>query len=236
MGEFIISSMVKNWFLRGWAIYKKNFKLLVAGAFILSGIVFLIDKVKPFLPGGVWLSYAVTFIISPVLTVGWYFLCLKLVKGRSAKVVDVFSGFVRFGQVWLTQFFWFLIMVAGMILLIVPGIVWGIKYGLSLFAVMDKSLSAKESIKFSGRITYGYKKKLFEVFMIVIGLSLPFFAIVVILQIAGSEFLILGQLIMFAADVLIIYPWATAAYAAAYDEISKAKESEIKHQGEENPK
>ncbi|KKP35893.1 MAG: hypothetical protein UR26_C0002G0195 [candidate division TM6 bacterium GW2011_GWF2_32_72] len=75
-------------------------------------------------------------------------------------------GFVIYG----------LICLGGTILVIIPGIIWGIKYCFWIFILIDKNLSAWESIKFSGKITYGYKKKL-----LILLLASPILAIITFL-------------------------------------------------------
>jgi uncharacterized membrane protein len=54
-----------------------------------------------------------------------------------------------------------LIVVGGIILLIVPGIIWSIKYMFTPFIVIDKSMMPMDAIRESGRITDGHKSQLF---------------------------------------------------------------------------
>lgn len=50
---------------------------------------------------------------------------------------------------------------AGLILIVVPGIIWGIMFGYATYFVIDKRLSPPQALKESRRITYGYKWELF---------------------------------------------------------------------------
>ncbi len=62
-----------------------------------------------------------------------------------------------------------LIIVGGLLLLIIPGIYWAIKYQFTLNLVVDKKLQPVEALKESGKITYGHKWWLLG-FGIVLGL------------------------------------------------------------------
>jgi uncharacterized membrane protein len=54
-----------------------------------------------------------------------------------------------------------LIFVVGLILVIIPGIIWGIMFGFAVYLVIDKNMWPIEALKESKRITYGYKWELF---------------------------------------------------------------------------
>jgi len=54
-----------------------------------------------------------------------------------------------------------LICAVGLILVIIPGIIWGIMFGFAGYFVVDKKMWPIEALKESKRITYGYKLELF---------------------------------------------------------------------------
>ncbi len=53
-----------------------------------------------------------------------------------------------------------LALVIGLILVIVPGIIWGIMFGYAPYLVIDKNMWPIDALKESSRITYGYKWEL----------------------------------------------------------------------------
>jgi uncharacterized membrane protein len=74
------------------------------------------------------------------------------------------------------NFFWGnvlygLIMVAGLILLIVPGIIWALKYMFVPYLIMDRGLKPMEAIRESGRMTDGHKWHLFKFSLVLIGVN-----------------------------------------------------------------
>ena len=56
---------------------------------------------------------------------------------------------------------YFLIIYAGILLLIVPGIIWAIKFSLCFYFVVDKNLGPIQALKASSRTTKGVKWDLF---------------------------------------------------------------------------
>lgn len=49
----------------------------------------------------------------------------------------------------------------GYILLVIPGIIWTLKYQFVPYLVADKEMDAKEAFEYSARMTDGWKMKLF---------------------------------------------------------------------------
>lgn len=90
-----------------------------------------------------------------------------------------------------------LIVLGGLILLVVPGIVWGVKYQFVPYIVMERDMRIWDAFRESDRITEGYKWKLLG-FGIVLGL----------LILAGFLFLLVGA--------LVAIPVAMLAYVRAY--------------------
>jgi uncharacterized membrane protein len=62
-----------------------------------------------------------------------------------------------------------LIILGGLLLLVVPGVIWAIKYQFAMTLVVDKKMGFNEALKTSGRITKGHKGWLFGL-TILIGL------------------------------------------------------------------
>jgi len=57
-------------------------------------------------------------------------------------------------------------------LLIVPGIIWGIKFWFFDYFVIDKGLGSIEALKKSSAITEGHKWNLFIFFLVITGINL----------------------------------------------------------------
>jgi len=213
-----------SWFSCGWSTFKKNPKTIIGGAVILSIFYFILTLINFFVPGGSLIALLGQLSVGPVLIVGWNFLCFRLVRGDDdVEMLDIFSAFSRFGASWTTFILLWLIILGGCILFIIPGIIWSLKYGLSLFAVMDKQMSPRESIRFSGKITKGHKGKLFGVWTIAILLSFLTWPFSSGLQ-RQNAMLIGAGLIPYLVNILVVTPWLGATTAAAYKSLAYKKE------------
>ena len=226
MGE-VLPLTLRGWLSRGWRTFKRNPKPIIGGAVIFTAYGFVLRLVGSVL-GNPLVLLPLQFVISPVLMVGWCFLSLRLVRGDDAKSSDIFAAFSRFGRAWLTCFLLFLIVLGGFFLLIIPGIIWSLKYGLSVYAVMDRNLSARQSIRFSGKITKGHKGKLFGAGVIgfLLGLlTMPFsFGLQRLGENLGIILVAVG-IVPYLVHLLVIIPWMGATGAAAYDSLAYGEEA-----------
>ena len=90
-------------------------------------------------------------------------------KGEFA---DLFSCFPLFFKFLFSYILYSLIVCGGYVLLIIPGIIWGIKFWFFDYFVIDKWLGPVEALKKSYGITTGVKWNLFVFFLAVIGINL----------------------------------------------------------------
>lgn len=64
------------------------------------------------------------------------------------------------------------IVIVGVILLIVPGIIWGLRYMFVPYLVMERKLDVSAALKESARMTYGHKWQLFGFVLAIAGLNI----------------------------------------------------------------
>jgi len=133
------------------------------------------------------ISTIVSSLLSAYLTIGTIRISLKLADGKKTEFKDLYSAkaetFIRYV---IGGLLYSLIVIAGIILLIIPGIIFAIKYQYYNYLIVDKSLSPFDAIKKSGKITQGYKWNLL-LFGFVIGVVtlLGLFALVVGILVAA---------------------------------------------------
>ena len=158
----------------GWTITKSRFPLLLAylGTLILLGAArYFIEK--PIDSMGVKAVLGIGFQI-----VNWYLTFNAL--GVSLKLID--EKEVTYADFWLPQSnFWFyvlatllygLIIGVGTLLLIVPGIIFGLMFMFYGYVMIEKNLGPIEALKESKRLTAGAKWDLFLFSLLAIGLNL----------------------------------------------------------------
>ncbi len=113
---------------------------------------------------------------------------------------------VRLGDFWKLNPFWkytgtivlyWIIVLCGIVLLIVPGFIWSVMFGFAILLVMDRNMMPMDALKESKRMTYGYKWQLFW------------------LGILSALVVVLG-LICLVVGILVAYPVAMLAFVHAY--------------------
>lgn len=195
----------------GWKTFKKRpgffivFSLIIIGLNIIPGILGNIFSNKQFHLGTFNFIFTILgAILSWIVTLGTINFSLKIYDNKPISYSSIFEK-------WRLAFFYFLasllyglIVFVGFILLIVPGIIWGIKFQYFPYAMVDRGTGVIESLKLSSKITNNNKWKLF-LFNLVQGL----------IMLLG--FLLLG------IGILIAMPVTVMAEAYIYRKLSAGK-------------
>jgi len=97
---------------------------------------------------------------------------LRFCDNEKGRFADLFSQYPLFPQYIVGSILYGLIVFAGTILLIIPGIIWGIQFCFYDYFIVDKGLGPIEALKRSSAITKGVKWDLFAFFLILSGINL----------------------------------------------------------------
>jgi len=148
-------------------------------------------------------------IVSTFLALGAVRIGLNIVSGQAFSVGMLFGeGRKLFKAVIASILFW-LMVVIGLVLLIVPGVYLALRYGQFMTALVDRDMGIMESFYYSSAITTNNRLNLFLLFLIGIGII-----------IAGCLALVIG--LFFAYPVLwlswmVAYRWMQYGHRAALD-------------------
>lgn len=108
-------------------------------------------------------------VISP-LTLGLAFCYLNLVRGKTFKIEDVFSGFSNLGPAIVLRLVSGIFIALWSLLFIIPGIIAKLRYSMAIFILNDNpDLGALEAIRISKKWMIGYKGQLFLLYLSFIG-------------------------------------------------------------------
>jgi len=119
------------------------------------------------------LTPLLTVIISGPFGVGLSLFTLKLSRNEEARFEDSFAGFSNFLNSFLAYILMTLLIVAGTILFIVPGIIIAIALSMTYFVIAeDDQISAVDALKKSYKMMDGHKMKYFFLCLRYIGLAL----------------------------------------------------------------
>jgi len=165
--DFIIGDVLSF----GWRVMKENLGFF-AGLMIVAGGISMIPQILEQLlvhmplPQGVigvlyFLLWVADQLIGVMIGIGFTKIALSFcgqIKPDFNMLFDAWDCFWRYVGAGVL---YGLIVFGGLVLLIIPGIIWSIKFGLCFYFVIDKGLKPIEALKASSRTTQDIKLKLF---------------------------------------------------------------------------
>lgn len=149
----------------GWNELKKNFWYFVG--------ISVIYAVLTSLPNGRDGNHGwgiLGIFISAWLTGGLYRLLLDYKAGTKQEFTVLFTQFKQFWRILLGTILLGLIVAGGLILLIVPGIYWGLKYQFTIMLIVDKDMQITDALRRSGDMTKGIIWPLFMFALAALGI------------------------------------------------------------------
>lgn len=157
----------------GWETLKKDFWYFI-GISVLYLIITSLPNGKD--GNGGWGILGI--FITAWLTGGLYRLLLDYKDGKKQEFTMLFTQFTHFWRILLGELLIALIVLGGLILLIVPGIIWGIRYMFTIMIIVDKNVEIGEAMRISKEMTKGIKGQLFVFALACLGvMALGFIAL-----------------------------------------------------------
>jgi len=214
MKTFSIKESIKT----SWEIVKKSFWFVVGTTFIYLLFNFNINfSAKSGGLGGEMSDYSVTtlllvaciflaivvflWFLRTIVQIGYYRIYLKLLDGIKPSFRELFSNSQPFWRYVGSTILYGLRILLGFVLLIVPGIIWGIKFQFMPILTVDKGLRPVEAMRESARMTEGHKWHLFKFGLVIMAINL------------------LG-LICFGVGILVTIPLSYLAHLYVYRKLS----------------
>lgn len=126
------------------------------------------------------LPFIIVFLLLMPLSFGIYYYFMNMRKGTQ-KLEDLYEFFVDFktGCKLLFAMLWYMFIVTiGMILFIVPGIIWSYRYVMIFYLLIEnRDMTIKDAFKKSKEIMHGHKFKYFIATMIVMLIPMAFYLV-----------------------------------------------------------
>lgn len=143
----------------GWRTAKENIVLFLVVVLVIWAVQAIFN----------WPSYLrgdAYYILMPIFTlINWVVNCfvamavvrisLRFNKGETAELEDLWMGYPKFLGFFAAYLLYGLLVLAGFILLIIPGIYWAVKYQFYAYFIMERDMAPIEALKASGEITRG---------------------------------------------------------------------------------
>lgn len=194
----------------GWETFKKYPLLLIGATALVGAINYFPTLITGFFTengnSNELISLLITLLFWPVqvsISMGIYKIALQLTAGKKTEFSTIlFSDIKSIFNYIFASIIYGLAVGVGLILLIVPGIYFAIKYQFYLYFIIEKKMGAFQALENSGKITDGQKWEL-----------LKFNALTILITIAGVLAILLG--------LLVAMPVVTLAAAYVYKKLSE---------------
>ena len=159
----------------GWEVTKNNLLFLVL-IVLITWAISAVFSVPNMAAGRYFFIYPffslISFVISIFVGIAYIRIGLRFVAGETAEFSDLWASYPLFFKYLVGSILYGLIVLAGLILLIIPGIIWGIKYQFFGYFIVDKEMPPVEAIRRSGEITKGSKWNLFVLALAFLGITI----------------------------------------------------------------
>ncbi len=195
----------------GWDTMKENIGFLIAlllVAFLIQNLpVIIANFVQDDFPFISFVFSVAGWLLSMVVQMGLIKISLKFCVGVQGQMDDLLSSFDILMNFIVGSFLYFLIVLGGLVLLIVPGVIWGIQFSFYSYFIVDKGMGPIEALKASSGATADAKWDLF-----LLGL------LIVLINIAGA--------LCFLVGLFATIPTSMIAYAYVYRKLSGSAASD----------
>jgi uncharacterized membrane protein len=179
----------------GWRAFTANIGPMALYALVVIGVSVLVNIVFG-RPDGTqsFLGNLVGFLVNQLITIGWLRIALDAVDGRpidTDRIRNAFSVFVPF---LVAAILFSLGVTLGLILLIVPGIIFAVVFGFYGWALVDGAVEdGVAALRHSAEITRGNRWQLFGFGIVLLALNL-----------LGLLALVIGVVITSAVSILAL--------------------------------
>jgi len=146
----------------GWDTLRANvsffLKLLVALIVLAMIPAMIIGKIAT--AAGLYIGIPLQFLNlawQSILGMGVLSICLKLYDQKPVEISDLWSCIPKILDYIIVKFAYSLIVGIGLVLLIIPGLIWAMQFYLASYLVVDRGTGAIAALKGSSAITRGAK-------------------------------------------------------------------------------
>lgn len=161
----------KEAFIFGWNTLKSNpvfFIVVILAWWILPSLPGFVDSLlglkNPILTFSFWVA---SWLLGLNLSLGQIRISLNFVDSSPFSYKDIYSNYPLLLKYLVSSIIYTLVVAAGLILLVVPGLFFAIKYAFYGYFIVDKQIGPRAALKKSSELTDGVKLKLLFFFVLI---------------------------------------------------------------------
>ncbi len=187
---------IGGWIRRAWEVFQKEPGYFIGLVLVSQGLNLGAQLFATALPEfmGFVLTIGVAFTLLP-LQLGYAILTRKILLGEEYSFGDVFGGYKMAGELIMIYVMYFVLVVLGMVLLVLPGVYLAIAFAWGPYFLFFFGKGAWDSLDLSRRIIHRQWWGMFG-FFIVAGL---------LLNLAGALVCLVGLLVSIPVSSMSIY-------------------------------
>lgn len=149
---------ISHTFSEAWQTYKKEWLKLIGLALLPMLVGFVYGALTENMEGGLALVVGVIyFVFQLMLGMGVTRSLIKIGRGQEIGFDTFKSSLSSVGRYFVASLLYGLIVVGGLLLFIVPGVIWAVKYMYMPYLVIDEDLGPLAAMKKSSQMTQGIK-------------------------------------------------------------------------------
>lgn len=161
----------------GWNTMKKNFWFWVLILLTIGIISSALQAPGPYADkhdyqGLAVLTGLLAYLVQLVFQMGQARIVLKFCDKNQPDYVDLFTTWRPLLKVFLAGLLYGLIIMAGLILFIIPGIIWAIRFQFYLYHIVDRDSGPIEALQQSFALTKGHTWNLFLLALLMFGINI----------------------------------------------------------------
>lgn len=211
---------IQGWLKNGWFLVKSDFKKFVSITFLIYIVLILTIKI-PFISLSpslytffislvtlsitpiVWPVSALTFILSPIISCGYFYIVFKKMRGEEINAKDLLEGLKFFLPAFIANAIIVVLTIIGLIILIIPGLVISSLFMFTFPLIIDKKMNFWQAMEGSRKVVQK---------------DLPNFIIFLIILMGIN---LLGILCL-GVGLLVSTPFILSSIACAYEDLYKS--------------
>lgn len=158
----------------GWSKYKEHWKFLVPLCIVMAIFYGFVSYTQP--RDGIHMSIGILQflgnIIIAYLSIGIINVMLRIYRAEPIEIKNLFLSWSIFWKSMIGSILVSLTVLAGFILLVIPGLVWWIIYSFYSYFIIEKGVGPVDAMKMSRKITVGERWHILGCFLIAMLINL----------------------------------------------------------------
>lgn len=160
-------------FRAGWRGFTANIGPLIVVALVVWVVTGAVNWLSTDTTGFIrFLASVVSFFLGQLVAIVWISLALAIIDGRPVSGESLLPDGSTLISYIIASLIFSVMFAVGLVLLIIPGIIVAVVFGLYGWALVDKGLDPIGSLRESSRLTAGRRGQLFLFVLLAIGLNI----------------------------------------------------------------